>query len=612
MNGFNNQLFYGANILGGASQRPSLQNVPNRQAPRSFPTMPMGNSFLPCQQPIRPSIQQHVTYQSTQPPLNLRQRIQNQARDVPPANPMTMHIMTLPQQQQNVFRPPFSSQIHAPLVPNLQPFNPFISPYLPAIPMHPIAANTQATPPEDNVQCQVQQTTQTQQADSVPDKQRRNLMQWYNFGQEFVQATQRRMQNTGHSSRPRNPLTPITTNGRANARPLPTNQGKKYNPVSKKELKGLLHCYFAGEQLESGARWVCTSSLRAFCKDKGVSDSVRQQMWYMIGKHERLKELEGSREDEEKRNEAIDIIDQILPGPNYRQSAASLPSRRQRNDNFFTPQNVAEIAQSLDFSAEPRMSRGGDVEIKLNKLKDPNERARSLILFWYNGIVSRQSNLSRSQKEAVLENVAKVVMYDQGYKEAKRFKNLLKTWEPRLVEYFKTGSGPAPLRSRNKGRRAYTDQIEVQHPFYIHQLYRAAEKKIGTQASFKKMAQVMNTISRTTQFDHKPDLNLKESHLRRHFFQFKGTMKSPLEKPYKTDDQKKQTLEWVRKTKTIKRRLKKKFHACFIDEKWFYTQSRRKKSKHLPPHPDFETEEDVPEFVRTTVSRRHPIKVIGI
>jgi hypothetical protein len=109
-----------------------------------------------------------------------------------------------------------------------------------------------------------------------------------------------------------------------------------------------------------------------------------------------------------------------------------------------------------------------------------------------------------------------------------------------------------------------------------------------------------------------PDLNLKESHLRRHFIQFKGTMKSPLEKPYKTDDQKKQTLEWVRKTKTIKRRLKQKFHACFIDEKWFYTQSRRKKSKHLPPHPDFETEEDVPEFVRTTVSRRHPIKVIGI
>jgi hypothetical protein len=39
MNGINNQLFYSANILGGASHRPSLQNVPNRQAPRSFPTM---------------------------------------------------------------------------------------------------------------------------------------------------------------------------------------------------------------------------------------------------------------------------------------------------------------------------------------------------------------------------------------------------------------------------------------------------------------------------------------------------------------------------------------------------------------------------------------------
>jgi hypothetical protein len=71
MNGINNQLVYGANILGGVSQLPPLQNVPkSQQTPQSFPIVPMDNPLLPCQPPIRPSIQQHFMAQPTQPLLN--------------------------------------------------------------------------------------------------------------------------------------------------------------------------------------------------------------------------------------------------------------------------------------------------------------------------------------------------------------------------------------------------------------------------------------------------------------------------------------------------------------------------------------------------------------
>lgn len=36
--------------------------------------------------------------------------------------------------------------------------------------------------------------------------------------------------------------------------------------------------------------------------------------------------------------------------------------------------------------------------------------------------------------------------------------------------------------------------------------------------------------------------------------------------------------------KRLKRKKGYRFHICFIDEKWLYTHSRRKKNKHLPPH----------------------------
>ena len=50
------------------------------------------------------------------------------------------------------------------------------------------------------------------------------------------------------------------------------------------------------------------------------------------------------------------------------------------------------------------------------------------------------------------------------------------------------------------------------------------------------------------------------------------------------------------------------FYACFLDEKWFYTTSHRRKIKILPPGPG-EDPAAVAHVPLTAVSRRHAIKV---
>jgi hypothetical protein len=47
---------------------------------------------------------------------------------------------------------------------------------------------------------------------------------------------------------------------------------------------------------------------------------------------------------------------------------------------------------------------------------------------------------------------------------------------------------------------------------------------------------------------------------------------------------------------------------CFLDEKWFYARSDRKKSKYVPPGPG-ETEADAALPLVTCASHRFPAKV---
>jgi len=89
------------------------------------------------------------------------------------------------------------------------------------------------------------------------------------------------------------------------------------------------------------------------------------------------------------------------------------------------------------------------------------------------------------------------------------------------------------------------------------------------------------------------------------FKQQGGKEKSPLPKPYLTEDQKKERVTWCKEVKDIIKKEGKNFYAVFLDEKWFYPTSRRRKLKILP-----KTEgEDHEDYQPTERRRSNNIKV---
>ena len=170
-----------------------------------------------------------------------------------------------------------------------------------------------------------------------------------------------------------------------------------------------------------------------------------------------------------------------------------------------------------------------------------------------------------------------------------------------------SGVDQHPLRAHYKGRTAYTYKLERAHPGYIRELYRYAERTIGHQASFEDLARVMNDKSKVA-LEDRPDTTFNATNLFRWFHQQGGKKKSPMEKPYLSEDQKKERKKWCEREKSRIAKWGGRFYACFLDEKWFYMTSRRRKVKCLPPGPG-ESAAGVAPPLLTTVSRRHAIKV---
>ena len=81
-----------------------------------------------------------------------------------------------------------------------------------------------------------------------------------------------------------------------------------------------------------------------------------------------------------------------------------------------------------------------------------------------------------------------------------------------------------------------------------------------------------------------------------------------MEKPYLTKDQMKVRKKWCKFEQKRMKELNEDFYCCFLDEKWFYTTSRRGKVKVLSPEPG-EDATAVASPPLTAVLRLHAIKV---
>lgn len=271
-------------------------------------------------------------------------------------------------------------------------------------------------------------------------------------------------------------------------------------------------------------------------------------------------------------------------------------------ESFFTLTNLEKIASELDFDQTPRMSRDGKVEIEIHNRKMPDEFLKYLI-FDLSSQVLKGTNMPKKLQNRVLAAAATVHFYDCGYKQVAGISNLEKVWRERLNQCHINGSNTRPLQTRYMGRTKYTDKIESDYPGYIREMYRYAEKTIGNQSSFTALAKTMNSKSATIK--DKPTLQMNKMKLFRWFKQQGGKEKSPLPKPYLTEDQKKERVTWCKEVKDIIKKEGKNFYAVFLDEKWFYPTSRRRKLKILP-----KTEgEDHEDYQPTERRRSNNIKV---
>jgi hypothetical protein len=105
----------------------------------------------------------------------------------------------------------------------------------------------------------------------------------------------------------------------------------------------------------------------------------------------------------------------------------------------------------------------------------------------------------------------------------------------------------------------------------------------------------------------RPEINLHPKSVYRWWVKNNGKERSPFEKPRLTTGHKAQRVEWVDIWGDIF--INEEIPVCYLDEKWFYTTTRRKRLKFLPRHSSEPIGVDVLKRPKCR-SRRFPIKIM--
>ena len=176
-----------------------------------------------------------------------------------------------------------------------------------------------------------------------------------------------------------------------------------------------------------------------------------------------------------------------------------------------------------------------------------------------------------------------------------------------------------PLSSDHSGSQKYVDYMEHIHPNYIRELLGDAQNIKGGKASYEEFIVTMNQKSFIPS-ETRCTLSLHRQQLYRWFIDNAGKEMSPKEKPLYILDHKVKRKMWVKEWYTL---LTDKFaNVAMLDEKWFYTTNRRRKTKRLPlggnekegdnkvKHPQMRSRRSPikPIFALERVSKKHVIK----
>eukprot|EP00984_Skeletonema_dohrnii_P035533 scaffold35421_cov266-Skeletonema_dohrnii-CCMP3373.AAC.1 len=245
-------------------------------------------------------------------------------------------------------------------------------------------------------------------------------------------------------------------------------------------------------------------------------------------------------------------------------------------DIIYDYDQLKDVVDNLDWGLRPRPSRDGQALVEVHNKKQADEALRYEIMILTREVLLHNSDLDKSDKsvkQEVEKYVTRLLFYDRGYE---KVKYITGRWEERLMEAFRSGQNDTPIESQYKGRISLTDQLERKYPGKIRAIFRKAQKKIGDTATYEDLARAMNDIGEEEGLD---GFHFNRDRVRRWFIDQGGKEKSPKPKPLLTPELKERRKKWALEMLQM---LEDGAILVYIDEKWFWTTSYRRKRKVLP------------------------------
>ena len=222
--------------------------------------------------------------------------------------------------------------------------------------------------------------------------------------------------------------------------------------------------------------------------------------------------------------------------------------------------------------------------------------------------------LKKSEKRLLCQAVGKKEAYLCGYLKPFGWSTVLRWWDAHEKNERQSNDVQKTFRSNRKRKRlTYIESLQDQFPDFLHGLYRYASKTLGHNTNNFKIRHLMMKKAKLLHPNCpiRSKLELTTHHFRQFFKLNGGHYKSLSTKPRLTDENIKARNIWARKYISLIQ--DDTFYYCFLDEKWFFCNSNRKKYKILPPNKEIgETEADAYVPRPRVRSRRKPCKVMYI
>lgn len=302
------------------------------------------------------------------------------------------------------------------------------------------------------------------------------------------------------------------------------------------------------------------------------------------------------------------------------QTTTTVPTTHTNNNNPnpnlthpITETDFFNILPHLNFDMKPRINPIDNTTIYMKHSSTKTARKSTKWSILITMLEFGYQKMTVKDRKKLISAVATYHSYVSGYSTVICSYDSFRRWYKSYIDNKKNGMLEKMFENpRGDYKLPYITEVEKQFPGFLHECYRYATSVAGSDAQLDTLIEIMKEYSKV-EFPNCPirgSLNMTKYYFYHFFNIFEGKFRSPTTKPRLTTEHITNRLEWAKKWNQFKRLPNSKKHFVFLDEKWFYTTSRRRKQRILPPHPVTESSNDAFVANKKVRSRRHAVKVM--